>query len=129
MYFACCICKIKLHLNFHLGPNLQKMKSEDLKKVLLTRKLGLYLGINVECCIWSTTSYGAETWTFWKVDQKHLKSFEMWCWRRMEEIGLTNCMRNEVFCRITQKRNILHMCTIKRREANWIGHILPRDCP
>jgi hypothetical protein len=32
------------------------------------------------------TIYGAETWTLRAVDQKHLESFEMWCWRRMEEI-------------------------------------------
>jgi hypothetical protein len=70
MHFACCIRKIKLHFNFHLGSNPQKMKSEDLKKTLLTSKLELYLGINIECCIWSTALYGAETWTLWKVDQK-----------------------------------------------------------
>jgi hypothetical protein len=28
---------------------------------------------------------GVETATLWKVDQKYLKTFEMWCWRRMEE--------------------------------------------
>jgi hypothetical protein len=33
--------------------------------------------------------YGAETWTLRAVDQKHLESFEMWCWRRMERsVGL-----------------------------------------
>jgi hypothetical protein len=31
--------------------------------------------------------YGAETWTFRAVDQKHLKSFEMCCWRKMEKDG------------------------------------------
>jgi hypothetical protein len=35
-------------------------------------------------------------------------------------------VRNEVFYRITQKRNILR--TIKRRKASWIGHILCRNC-
>ena len=29
------------------------------------------------------------------VDQKHLESFEMWCWRRMENISWTDHMRNE----------------------------------
>jgi hypothetical protein len=40
----------------------------------------------VKCCIWSTAlySYGAETWTLRLVDQKHLESFKMWCWRRIE---------------------------------------------
>jgi hypothetical protein len=26
----------------------------------------------VECYIWSTASYDAETWTLWKVDEKYL---------------------------------------------------------
>ena len=32
------------------------------------------------------------------------------------------CLKNEVWPRAKQERNILH--TIKRRKANWIGHIL-----
>jgi hypothetical protein len=36
-------------------------------------------------------------------------------------------VRNEeVLHRVMEERNILH--TIKRRKANWIGHILHRNC-
>jgi hypothetical protein len=71
--------------------------------------------------------YGAETWTLRKVDQKYLESFEMWWWRRMEKISWTDHVRNEeVLRRVKEERNILH--TIKRRTANWIGHILRRNC-
>jgi hypothetical protein len=71
--------------------------------------------------------YGAETWTFWKVDQKYLDSFEMWCWRRMEKISWTDRFRNEdVLHRVKEERNILH--TIEKRKANWTGHILRRNC-
>jgi hypothetical protein len=34
--------------------------------------------------------YGADSWTLRKVDQKHLESFEMWCWRTMEKICWTD---------------------------------------
>jgi hypothetical protein len=34
--------------------------------------------------------------------------------------------REEVLRRDKEERNILH--TIKRRKANWIGHILRRNC-
>jgi len=33
----------------------------------------------VKCYILSMALYGAETWTLWVADQKHLESFEMWC--------------------------------------------------
>ena len=80
----------------------------------------------VKCYIWSITSYGAETWTIREVDQKHLESFEMWCWRRME-ISWTNHVRNEeVLLRVKEQRNILH--EISKPKANWIGHILRRNC-
>jgi hypothetical protein len=50
---------------------------------------------HTKCYIWSIAFYGAETWTFRAVDQKHLESFEMWCWRRMEKISWTDHVRNE----------------------------------
>ena len=48
--------------------------------ILLTRKLDLNFRKRlVKCHIWHTALYGAETWTFHKVDQKYLESFKMWC--------------------------------------------------
>jgi hypothetical protein len=31
-----------------------------------------------------TALYGAVTCTLQEADEKHLESFKMWCWRRME---------------------------------------------
>ena len=71
--------------------------------------------------------YGAETWTLRAVDQKHLESFEMWCWRRKEKISWTDHVRNkDVLLRVKEQRNILH--EIRKRKANWIGHILRKNC-
>jgi hypothetical protein len=80
----------------------------------------------VKCYVWSTALYGAETWTLRAVDPKYLESFEMWCWRRMEKISWTDHVRNgEVLLRVKEQRNILH--EIRKRKANWIGHILRRN--
>jgi len=74
----------------------------------------------LKCYIWNIALYGAETWTL-------LESFEMWCWRRMEKISWTDHVRNEeVLLRVKEQRNILH--EISKRKANWIGHILRRNC-
>ena len=71
--------------------------------------------------------YGAETWTLRATDKKYLESFEVWCWRRMEKISWTDHVRNEeVLLRVNEQRNILH--EIRKRKANWIGHILRRNC-
>jgi hypothetical protein len=81
------------------------------KKTLFTSKLDLNLRKKlVKCYIWSIALYGAEMWTHWKVDQKCLESFEMWCWRRMEKLSWTNHVRNEeVLHRVKEERNILHI--------------------
>ena len=71
--------------------------------------------------------YGTETSTLRAADQKYLESFEMWCRRRMDKISWTYHVRNEnVLLRVNEQRNILH--EIRKRKANWIGHILRRNC-
>jgi hypothetical protein len=56
-----------------------------------------------------------------------MESFEMWCWRRMEKISWTDHVRNEeVLLRVNEQRNILQK--IRKQKANWIGHILRRNC-
>ena len=98
------------------------------KRTLFTSTLDLELRKKLlKCYVWSIALYGAETWTLRAMDQKHLESFEMWCWRRMEKISWTDHVRNEeVLLRVKEQRNILH--EIRKRKANWTGHILRRNC-
>jgi len=94
------------------------------KRALFTSTLDLKFRKKlVNCCIWSIALYGAETWTLWVAVQKHLESFEMWSWRRIEKISWTDHVRNE---EVQEQRNILH--EMSKRKANWIGHILHRNC-
>jgi len=39
---------------------------------------------------------------------------------------LTDRVKNEEAGEIKEERNVLH--SMKRRKANWIGHILYRNC-
>ena len=98
------------------------------KGALFTSTLGLNLRKKlVKCYIWNIDLYGAETWTLRAVNQRHLKSFEKWYCRGMETISWTDHVRNEeVLLRVNEQRNILH--EIRKRKANWIGHILRRNC-
>src|SRR5215510_2319963 len=57
---------------------------------------------------------------------KHLESFEMWCWRRMEISWTEHVKNEEVSLRVKEQRNILH--EISKRKANCIGHILRWNC-
>jgi hypothetical protein len=51
----------------------------------------------------------------------------MWSWRRMERISWTDHVRNkEVLLIIKEQRSVL--LAISKHKANWIGHILGRNC-
>ena len=53
--------------------------------------------------------------------------YEMWYWGKMQKISWTDHVRyEEVLLRVKEQRNILH--EISKRKANWIGHILRRNC-
>jgi len=70
--------------------------------------------------------YVADIWTPWEIDRKYLKSSEMWWWRRMEKISWTDNVKNET---ITQSQGGKGHPAIKnRRKANWIDHILLKNC-
>jgi hypothetical protein len=70
--------------------------------------------------------YRAENRTHRGTEQKYLESFGMWCWRRMEKFSRKDRVKSEeVLLGRKEKRNSLH--TIKRKKANWIGHILRRN--
>ena len=88
------------------------------KRVLFTSTLDLMLRKKLVICFsWCVALYDAETWTIRAVDQKHLESVEMWCWRRVEKISWTNHVRKEdVLLRVKGQRNILH--EIRKGKAN-----------
>ena len=45
----------------------------------------------------------------------------------MEKFSWTDNVRNEeVLLRVNEQRSILH--EIRKRKANWVGHILRRNC-
>jgi hypothetical protein len=53
----------------------------------------------------------------------------MWRWRKMAKIIWTDQVRKEeMLLRVKEQRNILHEIQVSKRKANWIGHILRRNC-
>ena len=77
----------------------------------------------VKSLVWSVVLFGAEIWTMTKEDTKRLEAFEMWTWRRIIKISWTEHQSNEEVLRKVQEERTL-MNTIRKRQTNWIGHIL-----
>ncbi|KAJ4435446.1 hypothetical protein ANN_18061 [Periplaneta americana] len=62
---------------------------------------------------------GAETWTLRQSEEKRMKAFEMWIWRRMERVKWTDRIRNEaVLERVGEERVVLKL--IMKRKRNWL---------
>jgi hypothetical protein len=120
--------KIYLDVLVKLSVGLLRLKLHLTRRGLFLLALDLELRKNlVKGYVWRIALYGAETWTLRAVDQKHLESFEMWCWRSLKKISWTDHVRNEdVLLRVKEQRIILH--EIRKRKANWIGDILRRNC-
>jgi hypothetical protein len=89
------------------------------KNNLSTSKSDLNLRKNPEkCYTWSIALCGPEG--------KYIRSFEMWCCRRIEMISWRDYVKNEEVLQIVkEERNILH--TTKERKANCTSHTLVRN--
>jgi hypothetical protein len=62
---------------------MEKAAFKRKKKKHFTRKSNLYLRKRlVKFYTWSISFYCAENWTLRKLDQKYLRNFEIWRWRR-----------------------------------------------
>jgi len=89
------------------------------KKDLFSSKQKLNLRKKlVNCYIWSRVCMVLKTWTLQKIHQKYLGSTQMWCWRKMEKISGTNCVKYDVLHRVKEESSILQ--TIKRRRLNGL---------
>ncbi|KAJ4435020.1 hypothetical protein ANN_23593 [Periplaneta americana] len=96
--------------------NMQRTK----KKKELRKRL-------VKCFVWSMTLYGAETLTLRRSEEKRIEALEMWIWRRMERVKLTDRIRNGVMLEgVCEERMMLKL--IRKRKRNWLGHWLIRNC-
>jgi hypothetical protein len=62
---------------------------------------------------------------YWNVVDKYLKIFKIYNCRRMVKISQNDYVRNEILNR-AKEGNIPQ--TIELRKANWIGHILRKNC-
>ena len=60
-----------------------------MKDVLKSTKIPLNTRKRIlQCYVWSTLLYGAETWTITKVMKTRIEAFELWDYRRMLKISM-----------------------------------------
>ena len=51
----------------------------NIAKLVTSRRIGIPTRIRlIKCYVWSTLTYGAETWTISKVLANRIKTFDLW---------------------------------------------------
>ena len=93
-------------------------------KLLTSRKINIETRKRIlQCYVWSTLQYGAETWTISENMAKRLSAFEMWCYRRMLRISWTDKMTNEEVLEKVEIDERLYI-TIQTKKLKYFGHII-----
>ena len=73
-----------------------KIAFSKMKDVLKLIKIPLNTRKRIlQCCIWPTLLYGAETWTITKVMKTRIEAFELWAYRRMLKISWTETSQKQ----------------------------------
>ena len=68
---------------------LGKKAMTNLDSVLKTRNITLPTKVRiVKAMVFPVVMYGYESWTIKKAEHQRIDVFELWCWRRLESLGL-----------------------------------------
>lgn len=63
---------------------------QKMKNLLTNRHVSIRIRVRAaKTYVWSTSLYGFESWTINKEIEKRLEELEIWCWRRMLKVCLT----------------------------------------
>ncbi len=101
-----------------------KNQFNRMRKFLCNRKISLELRKRImKCYVWSVLLYGVETWTLNEDSYRRLKSFEMWCYRRMFKISWVKKITNKRVLEMAKEKEAL-MTIIMKRKAQYCGHLI-----
>ena len=97
------------------------------RKEIMTGELSLNLRKRLaKIFVWSTLTYGAETWTIRELESKKLEAMELWIWRKMMKIPWISRKTNEeVLEMVNEKRGLLDR--INKTQKRWVGHMMRGD--
>ena len=94
-----------------------------MKDVLKSTKIPLNTRKRIlQCYVWSTVLYGAETWTITKVMKTHIEAFELWDYRKVLKISWTEKVtNNKVLSRMKMKKHLFTI--IQMKKLKYFGNI------
>ena len=87
---------------------IEKRTFDNMRKSLACRNINTSLRFRLlKCYVWSTVTYGVETWTISRAMSRRLEAFEMWCYMRMLSISYIEHKTNEEVLGIMKIKRLL----------------------
>ncbi len=103
-----------------------KTAFKKMANVLASRNIRKETRIRIlKCYIWSTLTYGCETWTISQKTQKQIEAVEMWFLRRMLKVPWVHRLTNREVLEKAETRSL--MKAIIRRQIKFFGHAMRRE--
>ena len=98
------------------GIGIAKTTFTRMEDILKSTKIPLNTRKRIlQCYVWFTLLYGAETWTTTKVMKTRREEFELWAYRRMLKISWTEVVTNkEVLSRMKMKKRLFTIIQIRK---------------
>ena len=99
----------------------------NISKVITSTKISTSTRLRlIKCYVWSTLSYGAETWTISKTLAGRINAFEMWTYRKMLRLSYTKHKTNEeVLDMLSTEKQLLS--NIVKRKFQYFGHLIRQN--
>ena len=79
----------------------------------------------VKATVFPVVTYGCENWTLKKAEYQRIDAFELWCWRRLLRVPLTERRSNQSFLREISPEYSLEGLMLKLK-LQYLDHLMRR---
>ena len=77
----------------------------------------------VNAMVFPVVTYGSESWTVRKTEERRIEAFELWCWRRVLRISWTDRVTNKTIIETVRPQTRL-LDRIRKNQLTYFGHAI-----
>ena len=81
----------------------------------------------IRACVFPTATFGCESWTISKADEKRINAFEMKCYRRALRIPWVERVTNKEVLKIIPLNKCQLLSIVKKSKLSYFGHLKRHD--
>ena len=100
---------------------------QKLTSIWRSRRIRLNLKLRLlQAAVFPIATYGSESWSMQKADERRVDAFEMWCYRRILRISWTE-MRSNIWVLEKIGTGLVVREAIRKQKLRFFGHVIRRD--